>query len=67
MSPEYIGVCTAALRTGLDPYVRLRVPEVTEEYAAEVAVDTAHLRRDPALLLPVAIPDDARELATADE
>lgn len=45
--PDYIGVLTASLPTGRDPFVRLRVPEVTEEAAAARAADTAHLRRIP--------------------
>ena len=46
--PEYVGTCTARLRTGLDPFVRLRVPELTEEAAAARAADTAPHRADPA-------------------
>lgn len=48
--PAYVGVCTAALRTGTDPFVRLRVPEITEEAAAARAAQTASKRSDPALL-----------------
>jgi len=44
---EYTGVCTASLRTGQDPFVRLRVPEVSEAAAAARAAETAPLRRDP--------------------
>ena len=53
--PGYIGVATASLRTGNDPFVRLRVPEITEAQAAERAADSVHARRDPMLpdLLPV--------------
>jgi DNA segregation ATPase FtsK/SpoIIIE, S-DNA-T family len=43
-----IGVATASLATGSDPFVRLRVPEVTEEAAAARATETAHHRADPA-------------------
>jgi S-DNA-T family DNA segregation ATPase FtsK/SpoIIIE len=50
--PAYVGVCTASLRTGTDPFVRLRVPEVTEEMAARRAADTLLLRTDPVQLLP---------------
>lgn len=42
--PMYVGVCTASLRTGADPFVRLRVPEVTEEAAAVRAAETASAR-----------------------
>jgi DNA segregation ATPase FtsK/SpoIIIE, S-DNA-T family len=38
--PESVGVLTAQLRTGTDPYVRLRVPEVTEEAAERRALET---------------------------
>lgn len=48
--PAYVGVCTAALRTGQDPFVRLRVPEITEEAAAVRAAETAAKRSDPSLL-----------------
>jgi DNA segregation ATPase FtsK/SpoIIIE, S-DNA-T family len=48
---SYVGVCTAALRTGSDPYVRLRVPEISEAAADLRAAQTAHLRLDPAALL----------------
>jgi S-DNA-T family DNA segregation ATPase FtsK/SpoIIIE len=45
--PAYVGVCTASLRTGLDPFVRIRVPEVTEQAAIARARQTASMRRDP--------------------
>lgn len=45
--PAYVAVCTASLRTGQDPFVRLRVPEVSEHQAAVRARSTAGLRRDP--------------------
>jgi S-DNA-T family DNA segregation ATPase FtsK/SpoIIIE len=53
----YVGVCTAALRTGTDPFVRLRVPEITEEAAAVRAAETAGKRSDPSLL--AALPETA--------
>jgi DNA segregation ATPase FtsK/SpoIIIE, S-DNA-T family len=43
--PESVGVLTAQLRTGTDPYVRLRVPEVTEEAAGQRALETASKSR----------------------
>jgi DNA segregation ATPase FtsK/SpoIIIE, S-DNA-T family len=52
----YTGVCTAALRTGADPYVRLRVPEISEDVADARARATAHLRRDPAIPLHLVPP-----------
>lgn len=52
----YVGVCTAALRTGADPFVRLRVPEISEEAADQRARDTAYLRFDPAAQLAEVAP-----------
>jgi S-DNA-T family DNA segregation ATPase FtsK/SpoIIIE len=64
--PAYVGVCTASLRTGTDPFVRLRVPEVTEEAAAVRAAETASVRRDPAAIeVPQPRPADARATAPA--
>ena len=60
--PAYAGCCTATLKTGQDPFTRLRGPYVTEDQAAAVAVASAHLRRDPLVSLPVVVPDDVREL-----
>lgn len=42
---QYRGVLVAAIRTGLDPYCRIRVPEITEDAAAERAALTAPLRQ----------------------
>ena len=53
--PAYTGVCTASLRTGQDPFVRLRVPEVTEEAAAVRVAETACKRRDPSVI-PAPVP-----------
>ncbi len=39
--PAYVGVATASLRTGTDPFVRLRVPYVTESAAMARAAETA--------------------------
>lgn len=30
-SPEYVGVCTTSLRTGADPFTRVRVPQLTPD------------------------------------
>ena len=72
--PAYVGVCTAALRTGQDPFVRLRVPEITEEAAAARAAETAAKRSDPSLLAPCLKParapaprQQAQRSATAPE
>jgi len=54
--PAYVGVATARLRTGHDPYVRLRVPEITEAEACRRAAETANARHDPTL--PVSIPGE---------
>ena len=53
--PAYIGVATARLRTGLDPFVRLRVPEVSEAAAAERARGTARFRGDLSAPAEVAV------------
>ena len=60
--PEYTGVATVTLRSGEDPYTRLRGPWVSEAQAAAVAQASAHLRKDPRATLPVVVPDDARSL-----
>ncbi len=46
-TPNGIGTAVATLTTGTDPFCRLRVPEVTEQWAATRAFTTAHHRRDP--------------------
>lgn len=63
--PEFTGCAVATMRTGQDPFTRLRMPGVTHAELAACAGATAHLRRDPAMLLPVAVPDDASELVTS--
>lgn len=50
--PAYVGVCTAALRTGHDPFVRLRVPEISEQAAEARARESLHARRDPTATTP---------------
>lgn len=45
--PAYVGCMTALLRTGNEPYVRLRVPTLADDFPAEVAAATAHLATDP--------------------
>ena len=60
--PAYAGCCTVTLKTGQDPFTRLRGPYVTEDQAAEVARASAHLRKDPRAMLPVVVPDDASSL-----
>jgi S-DNA-T family DNA segregation ATPase FtsK/SpoIIIE len=62
--PAYVGVCTASLRTGQDPFVRIRVPEVTEDAAAARAAETACKRSDPRFT-PEHITDAARPAVTA--
>lgn len=41
------GVCTATLRTGTDPFALLRTPEISDSFAADTAMATAHLRHAP--------------------
>jgi S-DNA-T family DNA segregation ATPase FtsK/SpoIIIE len=48
---ELVGCLTSTLKTGADPFTRIRVPEITPEQAAARARETAHLRRDPFGLL----------------
>jgi DNA segregation ATPase FtsK/SpoIIIE, S-DNA-T family len=45
--PAYVGVATASLRTNMDPFVRVRVPEISDQAARQRAAQTASLRRDP--------------------
>jgi DNA segregation ATPase FtsK/SpoIIIE, S-DNA-T family len=60
--PEYVGCAVATLRTGQDPFTRIKFPEVTTPQLEHAAAEYAHLRKDPAALMPVRVPDDAREL-----
>ena len=53
-TPNGIGTAVATLTTGTDPFTRLRVPQITEQWATVRAAATAHLRRDPTLALPAA-------------
>ncbi len=46
-TPNGIGTAVATLTTGTDPFCRLRVPQITEQWAAERATAAAHNRRDP--------------------
>ncbi len=46
-TPNGIGTAVASLTTGTDPFCRLRVPEITEQWAAARAAATACHRRDP--------------------
>jgi DNA segregation ATPase FtsK/SpoIIIE, S-DNA-T family len=49
--PTYVGVCTTNLKTGSDPFTRLRVPEISEAAADARAIETAAYRSDPVELL----------------
>lgn len=60
--PAYAGCCTVTLKTGRDPFTRLRCPLVSEDQAAAVARASAHLRKDPVVELPVVVPDDVSAL-----
>jgi DNA segregation ATPase FtsK/SpoIIIE, S-DNA-T family len=46
-TPNGIGTAVATLSTGTDPFTRLRVPEITEQWAAERAAAVTCHRRDP--------------------
>lgn len=46
-TPSGIGTAVATLATGTDPFTRLRVPMITEQWTAARAAATAHNRRDP--------------------
>ena len=58
--PVYAGCCTVTMRTGADPFTRLRGPWVSEDQAAVVARAHAGLRRP--LAAPLVVPDDASSL-----
>jgi DNA segregation ATPase FtsK/SpoIIIE, S-DNA-T family len=55
-TPNGIGTAVATLSTGTDPFTRLRVPEITEQWAAERASATARHRRGPRTLVSVVDP-----------
>lgn len=63
--PDYTGVATVTLRTGQDPFTRIRGPWVSEVQAGAAAYASSHLRRDPRAVLPVVVPDDVSSLAGA--
>ena len=55
-TPNGIGTAVTILTTGTDPFTRLRVPEITEHWAAARAAATAANRRDPhAVATPVLV------------
>jgi len=54
-TPDGIGTAVVTLTTGTDPFTRLRVPEITEQWAAERAAVTARHRRDLRVLAPAQI------------
>jgi S-DNA-T family DNA segregation ATPase FtsK/SpoIIIE len=58
LDPAYTGVATASLPTAADPFVRLRVPEITEAAAEDRARVTARLRSDPDAALPTFTPTE---------
>jgi S-DNA-T family DNA segregation ATPase FtsK/SpoIIIE len=60
--PAYVGVMTASLRTGHDPFVRIRVPDLDEAAVAARAAETACKRSDPrAIPSPVPVPASVPE------
>jgi hypothetical protein len=46
-TPNGIGTAVVTLSTGTDPFTRLRVPQLTEQWAAASAAASACHRRDP--------------------
>jgi S-DNA-T family DNA segregation ATPase FtsK/SpoIIIE len=46
--PEYVGVATVSLRTGHDPFVRIRCPHIPDHTAGDIARQAASHRIDPA-------------------
>jgi DNA segregation ATPase FtsK/SpoIIIE, S-DNA-T family len=57
-TPQGIGAAVVTLATGTDPFCRLRVPEITEQWAITRAAATAHHRRDPREVAASAITTD---------
>jgi DNA segregation ATPase FtsK/SpoIIIE, S-DNA-T family len=49
-TPNGIGTAVVTLTTGTDPFTRLRVPQLTEQWAAARAAASACHRRDPYLI-----------------
>jgi hypothetical protein len=68
-TPNGIGTAVVTLTTGTDPFTRLRVPLITEQWAAARAAGTAHYRRDPrgVVLAGKAASPQAHELEHATE
>jgi S-DNA-T family DNA segregation ATPase FtsK/SpoIIIE len=66
-TPAGIGTAVATLTTGTDPFTRLRVPLITEQWAAGRAAGTARNRRDPGgvVIAGKAASPQARELEHA--
>lgn len=58
-APEYVGAATVSLRTGLDPYTRVRTPTVDPAEVLRVATSTAHLRRVPGAVAESSAPASA--------
>jgi hypothetical protein len=66
--PEFTGCAVATMRTGQDPYTRLKLPGVTHADLEACATATAYLRRDPMALLssaPLVVPDDVSSLVVS--
>jgi S-DNA-T family DNA segregation ATPase FtsK/SpoIIIE len=67
-TPAGVGTAVVTLTTGTDPFCRLRVPEISEQWAAAHAAGTARHRRDPSVPAMATeasnVPADA-ELVTA--
>jgi len=62
-TPNGIGTAVVTLTTGTDPFCRLRVPEISEQWAAARAAATTHMRRD---LRPVVAGADGVRIGRTD-
>ena len=50
--PEYRGCAITTMRSGEDPYTRLRMPQISEDEIRQTVAATSKYTRDPAVLLP---------------
>lgn len=53
---EHVGVATALIPTGMDPFTRIKFPVIGDDLAARTAVQASRRRA------PVAVPDDLADL-----
>ena len=57
----YAGVAVTTMATGNDPFTRVRIPDVSEDMVIQRAIETAHLRVDPAVTKRVSVPEPVLE------